>query len=75
MKRTTVYLDSETEVLLKLQAAKRKRPAADLIREAVRSYFASEVEELPGIGAFDSGRGDTASDVDAALDESGFGDH
>lgn len=74
MKRTTIYLDPELEVLLKLEAAKRNQPMAELIRDAVRSHFTGSSDEPPGIGAFRSGRSTTAEDVDAALDELGFGE-
>ncbi len=74
MKRTTVYLDPEQEVLLKLEVQRRRRPMAELIREALSEYLQrSAPAEPPGAGDFASGRGDTAADAEAALRETGFG--
>lgn len=74
MKRTTIYLEPELEVLLKLEAARRKQPVAELIRDAVRSHFTAVAEDPPGLGAFKSRHRDTADDVDAALADLGFGE-
>jgi hypothetical protein len=74
MKRTTLYFDPELEVLLKLEMARRKRPMADIVREAVRAYVTREPRSMPpGAGAFASGRGDTADRAEAILAETGFG--
>jgi hypothetical protein len=74
MKRTTVYLDPELEVLLKLEVSRRKRPMAELVREALQAYVGREPRPAPpGAGAFASGRGDTADRADGILAESGFG--
>jgi hypothetical protein len=73
MKRTTIYLDSELEVLLKLEMLRQKRPMAEIVRQAVHAYVTREPRKAPpGAGAFDSGRSDTATRVDAILDETGF---
>lgn len=75
MKRTTIYLDSELELELKAEAERRRRPMAELVREAVRAYLAGdEAAEPPGIGAFDSGHGDTAERAEELLAETGFGE-
>lgn len=75
MHRTTLYLDPELEVQLKLEAMRRGRPMAELMRDALRTYLgATPVELPPGGGAFRSGRRDTADRVDEALDELGFAD-
>ena len=56
MKRTTIYLDADLEILLKLEALRRKQPMAELLREALRSYLSDVPRKLPpGVGAFDSG--------------------
>jgi hypothetical protein len=74
MKRTTIYLDPDLEVLLKLEAMRRKQPMAELLREALRSYLSGVPRKLPpGMGAFDSGHTDTASRVKEVLGELGFG--
>jgi hypothetical protein len=78
MKRTTIYLEPELEVRLKMEALRRNQPMAEFVREAVEAYLAAgPVSGPPGAGAFASGLTDTASDVDAALaatDFAGAGD-
>ena len=75
MKRTTIYLDPELEILLKVEAMQRKQPMAELIREALRAYLRDRPSSAPpGAGAFDSGIVDTAEREEAALDELGFGE-
>jgi len=74
MKRTTVYLDSELEVLLKLEVLRQKRPMAEIVREAVHAYVAREPRKAPpGAGAFASGRRDTAERAEEILAATGFG--
>jgi hypothetical protein len=74
MKRTTIYLEAELEVLLKLEAQRQKRPMAELIREAVHAYVTREPRRSPpGAGAFASGRSDTADRAEEVLAETGFG--
>ena len=74
MRRTTIYLDPELEVLLKLEMLRQKRPMAELIREAVQAYVTRERRAPPpGAGAFRSGDVDTAERADAVLGETGFG--
>jgi predicted transcriptional regulator len=74
MKRTTIYLEPELQVLLERETRKRGQPMAALIREAVRDFLTREPSMgPPGAGAFASGRTDTADDVDRALIDSGFG--
>ena len=74
MRRTTIYLEPELEVLLKLEMLRQKRPMAEIVREAVRAYVTREPRKAPpGAGAFSSGRADTADRVDEVLAETGFG--
>ena len=74
MKRTTIYLAADLEVRLKQEVARRGRPMAELIREAVEVYLAGAPgAEPPGAGAFASGHGDTAARADEILAE-GFGE-
>ena len=61
MKRTTIYLQSELEVLLKLEMLRQKRPMAE------------PGQAPPGAGAFASGHADTAERADAVLSATGFG--
>ena len=75
MKRTTIYLDRDLEVLLKLEAMRRKQPMAELLREALRSYLRQVPRKAPpGAGAFDSGHLDTAERAEEALGELRFGE-
>ena len=76
MKRTTVYLEPDLEVPLKLESMRRKKPVAVVIREALRAYFEQEPKSMPpGAGAFKSGFGDTAERSEELLEELGFGDN
>lgn len=74
MKRTTIYLDPDLEVLLKLEVLRQKRPMAALIREAVHAYVTREPRTAPpGAGAFASGHSDTADRAEEVLVETKFG--
>jgi Ribbon-helix-helix protein, copG family len=74
MRRTTIYLDPEIEVLLKLEAMRRKKPMSEVIRDALRSYLGKRPASAPpGAGAFDSGHTDTAERAEEFLRESDFG--
>ena len=75
MKRTTLYLDPELEILLKLEMLRQRRPMAEIVREAVQAYVTREPRRPPpGAGAFASNHADTAERVDTVLAETGFGD-
>ena len=75
MKRSTIYLDADTEVLLKLEALRSGKPAAEVIRDALRAYLTSRAGELPpGGGAFRSGKKNTAARAEDLLRSSGFGE-
>lgn len=74
MKRTTLYLEPDLEVSLKLEAMRNNKPMAEIVREALRAYLEKRTRKLPpGEGEFDSGHQDTATRVDEVLAESGFG--
>jgi hypothetical protein len=73
MKRTTIYLEPELEVLLKLEVLRQKRPMAELVREALHAYVVREPRRAPpGAGAFASGHADTAERAEELLGEAGF---
>jgi hypothetical protein len=75
VKRTTIYLDADQEVLIKLEMQRRGRTMADLVREALAQYLGQgAVEPPPGAGAFASGRTDTAGRAEETLAETGFGE-
>jgi hypothetical protein len=74
MKRTTIYLEPDLEVLLKMEVLRQGRPMADIVREAVAAYLTRDERAAPpGAGAFASGHADTAARVDETLSETGFG--
>jgi Ribbon-helix-helix protein, copG family len=74
VKRTTIYLEPELEVLLKLETQRRGKSMAELIREALRSYLRQEpVKAPPGAGAFASGRKETATKAEGLLRKLRFG--
>ena len=74
MKRTTIYLEPQLEVLLKLEMQRQQRPMAEIVREAVLAYVTREPRKAPpGAGAYSSGRDDTAERVDEVLADTGFG--
>ena len=74
MKRTTLYLDPELEVLLKLEMLRQKRPMAEIVREAIHAYVTRKPRRVPpGAGVFASGRADTSERAEAILTETGFG--
>jgi hypothetical protein len=77
MKRTTLYLEPDLEIRLKLEAMRRKKPMAEVIREALRSYLGQESGRTmpPGGGAFSSGHGDTAEETEDILKKTGFGEN
>jgi hypothetical protein len=74
MKRTTIYLAPELEMLLKSEMLRQNRPMAEIVREAVEAYVTREPRKPPpGAGAFASGHADTAARADTVLEETGFG--
>jgi hypothetical protein len=75
MKRTTIYLAPELEMLLKSEMLRQNRPMAEIVREAVEAYLTREPRQPPpGAGAFASGHTDTAERADVVLAETGFGE-
>jgi len=74
MKRTTIYLEPELEMRLKVEGLRRKQSMAVLVREAVEAYLGAEPPTgPPGAGAFASGRHDTAARAESVLARTGFG--
>jgi hypothetical protein len=74
MRRTTIYLEPELEILLKIEMQREGRPMAEIVRDAVRAYVTREPRQAPpGAGEFASGQKDTAERADDVLRETGFG--
>ncbi len=62
MVKTTVYLDDADVQALRTMSERLATPQAELIRRAIHSFTQKEAAPLPGgLGAFASGRKDTAS--------------
>jgi predicted transcriptional regulator len=62
MVKTTVYLEQEIADSLRALSKRRRKPQAQLIREALREFAAEEKPPLPeGLGMFDSGHSDAAA--------------
>ena len=60
MVKTTVYLEESVVRALRRISTHSSKPQAELIREALRKYTASQPSPLPdGMGMFDSGKTDT----------------
>ncbi len=73
MRRTTVYLEPDLEVMVKLEAMRSHRSIAEILREALRAYLSSRPPQVPpGAGGFDSGETDTADRAEEVLGELGF---
>ncbi len=73
MKKTTIYLDEEVDLLLRRVAARRGSSRTELIRTAIRALLMAESGERRrprSLGS--SGKTDTATRVDEIL-KSGFG--
>jgi hypothetical protein len=61
MVKTTVYLNNDLVVSLRDLSQRKRKPQAELIREAIRKYARANPPPLPaGMGMFDSGRTDTS---------------
>ena len=75
MKRTTIYLEPELEMLLKAEMLRRKKSMAELVRDALRAYLGRGPGMPPGAGAFKSGRSDTAEKAEKLLARTRFGEH
>lgn len=74
VEKTTVYLDSDAYTRIKMMARKQNRPAAELVREAVKEYaMRHSTATLPSsFGAGHSGRADLSESSEELL--SGFGE-
>ena len=72
MVKTTVYLPEDSKKALGQLAQARKRPEAELIREAIQRFIVDESRPRPRIPLFRSGIPDLAQNVDKYL--KGFGE-
>jgi ribbon-helix-helix CopG family protein len=75
MRRTTLYLDADLELLLKKETLRQRRPMAELVRDALRAYLGRPSGRTPpGAGAFSSGHRDTAARAEELLRRTRFGE-
>jgi predicted transcriptional regulator len=66
--KTTVYFDADDYRRLQAIAEAQGKPAAQLVREAVRSFVAANSPARPtSIGAGSSGKGDVAERAEELL--------
>lgn len=72
MRKTTVYLEEATVRALKRLARERRKPEAELIREALASYAQAAGKPKPKSLGMARGGGGVARRVDKVLAE-GFG--
>ncbi|HEY2921836.1 MAG TPA: CopG family transcriptional regulator [Candidatus Binatia bacterium] len=75
MKRTTIYLEPDLEMLLKIEMVRRKKSMAELVHDALRAYLGLAPGMPPGAGAFKSGRRDAAEKAEKLLARTRFGEH
>ncbi len=75
MKRTTIYLEADQGILLKLESRRQGRAMADLVRQAVTAYLSrGRGAPPPGAGAFASGTTETAGRTEELLADTAFGE-
>lgn len=72
MLRTTVYLNEDEALAIRRLSVVRRRPQAEIIRDAISRYIDSSNDELkqslpPGVGAYKSGRSDVSQNADDLL--------
>ena len=75
MHRTNIYIDDDLNDQLRQAAILEKRPAAAIVRDALRGYLQERIHRRAAIddpfadiiGAFSSGRGDMALNHDRYL--------
>ena len=72
MKKTSIYLEPELDLALTRRAASVGVTKAELIREALRQAVGHRRPRIRAIGV-GAGPGDVSSDVDAALERTGYG--
>jgi hypothetical protein len=73
-RRTTVVLDPDLDIILKLEARRQQRSMKELIQEALREKYQKPRGLPPGVGEYDSGYTDGAERFEEILGELGFGD-
>lgn len=72
MRRTTLYVNEELALAIRQLAERQQRPQAQLIREALTRYLKHAQRqalrpEVPGIGAYRSGRSDVSVQAEKLL--------
>ncbi len=78
MLRTTVFLDEETALGIRQLAEIEKRSQAEIMRDALQKHVRRALSEtpkleIPGLGAFSSGRSDVSERAEELLWEEAKG--
>ena len=78
MLRTTVFLDEETVLGIRQLAEIEKRSQAEIMRDALQEHVRRALSEtpkleIPGLGAFSSGRSDVSKRAEELLWEEAKG--
>jgi predicted transcriptional regulator len=74
-RRTTIVLDPDLDILLKLEARRQKRSMTVLIQEALREKYQKPRGLPPGVGQYDSGRSDTSERIEELLESDEYAEH
>jgi predicted transcriptional regulator len=74
-RRTTIVLDPDLDILLKLEARRQKRSMTVLIQEALREKYQKPRGLPPGVGQDDSGRSDTSERIEELLESDEYAEH
>lgn len=72
VKKTSIYLEPELDLALARRAAVAGVTKAELIRDALRQAVGHTRPRIRAIGVGE-GPGDVSSDIDAALERTGYG--
>ena len=72
VKKTSIYLEPELDLALRRRATIAGVTKAELIRDALRQAVGHTRPRIRAIGVGE-GPGDVSSDIDAALERTGYG--
>lgn len=75
VRRTTIVLEPDLDIVLKLESRRQQKSLKTLIEEALRDKYGGGKRGLPpGAGAYSSGHSDGAERFEEILGELGFGE-
>jgi hypothetical protein len=73
-KKTSIYLDEDIDERLARRAAEEGITKAEFIRRTLAGAVQRPKRPKPGIGIYNSGKGDVSTNVDRYLAETGLGE-